>query len=279
MIRNYDVPVGEFTVRVAETGERTNPTIVFLHGSGPGATGMSNWSHIITELADQFHCIAPDVLGFGDSSHPNPAPAGMRAFAELRSNVIVGLLDALGLARVHLVGNSMGGMYTLMIAGQAPDRVESFILMGSGGAPVPPAKDIGKLVMFYNEPTAQKMAELMTAFVYDPAMFEGRLDDIATERMKQASRDDVRRSHLATFDFAAGGPVKFEDDYLAGISQRALLIHGRDDTMVSPENTMHFLRHLPNADAHLIGRCGHWTQIEHPDKFVSLARSFFSTAA
>jgi 2-hydroxymuconate-semialdehyde hydrolase len=96
--------------------------------------------------------------------------------------------------------------------------------------------------------------------------------------MKQASRDDVRRSHLATFDFAAGGPLKFDEAYLAGIPHRALLIHGRDDTMVSPENTAFFLKHLPNADAHLIGRCGHWTQIEHPTKFIGLARAFFTQA-
>jgi 2-hydroxymuconate-semialdehyde hydrolase len=276
MTRVHDVAVGDYNVRVAEAGDRSNPTIVFLHGSGPGATGLSNWQHIVSEMADEFHCLAPDVLGFGDSSHPNPPPAGMRAFAELRAQTIIGLLDALGLQQVHLVGNSMGGMYTLLIAAQAPERVGSFILMGSGGAPVPPAPDIIKLVTFYNEPTAEKMADLMTAFVYDPAMFGDRLGEIAVERMTQASRDDVRRSHLATFDFAAGGPLKFDEEFLAGIPHRALLIHGRDDTMVSPENTAYFLKHLTNADAHLIGRCGHWTQIEHPEKFIGLARAFFS---
>ena len=82
--------------------------------------------------------------------------------------------------------------------------------------------------------------------------------------------------HLATFDFAApGGPLKFDEDYLAAIPRRVLLIYGRDDTMVSPENSKYFFAHIPNADQHLIARCGHWTQIEQPAKFIALARCFF----
>ena len=45
--------------------------------------------------------------------------------------------------------------------------------------------------------------------------------------------------------------------------------------MVSPENSKYFFAHIPNADQHLIARCGHWTQIEQPAKFIALARCFF----
>jgi 2-hydroxymuconate-semialdehyde hydrolase len=274
---SYDVAVGDFSIRVNESGDRTHPTIVFLHGSGPGATGMSNWERAITTLGDQFHCVAPDILGFGDSSHPDPAPAGMAAFAELRVDATIGLLDAMKIDKAHFVGNSMGGMFTLLLAGRAPERVDKMLLMGSGGAPVASGPDIVKLVRFYDEPTAEKMAEMMTAFVYDPSMFGDQLQAIAAARMPMASRPDVRRSHLATFNFKAGPSVKFDADYLAKITHKTLCIHGADDTIVSPENSDYFREHLPNAEQVVIRGCGHWTQIEHPDTFAHLARQFFTS--
>ena len=277
VIDSYDVAVGDYSIRVNESGERSNPTIVFLHGSGPGATGMSNWQRAITTLSTEFHCVAPDILGFGDSSHPDPPPAGMAAFAELRVDTIVGLLDAMKIDKAHFVGNSMGGMFTLLLAGRVPERVDKILLMGSGGAPVASGPNIGKLVRFYDEPTAEKMAEMMAAFVFDPSMFGDQLQSIAAARMPMASREDVRRSHLATFNFKAGPTVKFEPDYLATITHKTLCVHGADDTIVSPENSDYFREHLPNAEQVVIKGCGHWTQIEHPDTFAHLASTFFAT--
>ena len=76
-IRVSDVAVGGHLFHLYESGDPRDPTIVFLHGSGPGATGLSNWEAALGAFGDRYHCLAPDIVGFGDSSHPNPPPAGM----------------------------------------------------------------------------------------------------------------------------------------------------------------------------------------------------------
>jgi 2-hydroxymuconate-semialdehyde hydrolase len=74
VIRSNDVAVGDLTFRLYETGDAASETVLFLHGSGPGATGLSNWQRIIEDLGERFHCLAPDMIGFGDSSHPQDPP-------------------------------------------------------------------------------------------------------------------------------------------------------------------------------------------------------------
>jgi 2-hydroxymuconate-semialdehyde hydrolase len=199
------------------------------------------------------------------------------AFTELRATAIIGLLDALDIDRCTLVGNSMGGMISVTVALRAPERVSRIVLMGSGGAPVPPTPELVEMIRFYEDPTADAMAGLMRNFVYDPAMFGDELDAIAAARLTRAVRDDVRRSHLATFDMAAGPPVRFEPDQLATLAQPALVIHGREDRLIPHQAAFYLLEHLPDADLHIFARCGHWTQIEHPDRFHATLAAFLDT--
>lgn len=276
-IRVRDVAVADHTIHLYESGDAGTPTIVFLHGSGPGATGLSNWEAALGEFGDRYHCLAPDIVGFGDSSHPNPPPAGMVAFTDLRADAVLGLLDALGIERCTFVGNSMGGMITLTIALRAPERVERIVLMGSGGAPIPPTPELIQMITFYDDPSATSMAALMRAFVHDPAMFGDELDAIAAARLPRAIRDDVRRSHLATFDMSAGPPVRFEPERLATLDLPVLVVHGRDDRLIPYQAALYFLEHLPDADLHVFARCGHWTQIEHPDRFHATLSAFLTT--
>jgi 2-hydroxymuconate-semialdehyde hydrolase len=275
-ITTTDVAVGDYSFHVSTSGDPSLPTIVFLHGSGPGVTALSNWEGTLGELGARYHCIAPDILGFGRSTHPVDPPQGIASFLELRATTTIGLFDALGLEKVSLVGNSMGGMLTLKLLGMIPDRIDKVVLMGSGGAPVPPTGDLIKLATYYNNPTEDAMTEMMTSFVYDPASFGDDLRKIAAARMPLTLDEGVRRSHVATFNFAAGGPVLFDAEFLGKIQQDVLIIHGRDDTVIPRDAGYYFLEHLPNADLHVIAHCGHWTQIEQPKRFRALVDAFMS---
>ena len=272
-ITTRDIAAGDFSFHVSTSGDPSAPAVVLLHGSGPGVTALSNWEGAIGELGAHFHCVAPDIVGFGDSTHPVDPPIGIAAFLELRATSMVELLDAMGLDKVHLVGNSMGGMLTLKLLGLIPERIGKVVLMGTGGAPVPPTENLIKLATFYNDPTEAAMADLLTRFVYDPTAFGDDLAAIAAARMPRVLRDDVRRSHVATFTFT-GGPVVFDAEYLGGIEHEVLLIHGRDDTFIPMAASLYFLEHLPNADLHVVAHAGHWTQIEQPRRFRALVRGF-----
>ncbi len=272
-ITTSDVEAGRRRLRVSTCGPPEQPAIVWLHGSGPGVSALSNWEHLMPRFASSYFSVAPDILGFGDSEHPDPAPVGMLEYTQERAESVIALLDALGIERAHLVGNSMGGMIALTVALSAPERVDRLVLMGSGGAPVPPTPDLISMVTFYDDPSVEAMAALLPRFVYDPALFQGRLQEIATDRLARASRPDVRRSHLATFD-PAGAPVRFGQEQLATVQHQVLVLHGREDRMLPVACGYYLAENLPNAALHVLPHTGHWIQIEQADRFVDQCTLF-----
>lgn len=274
MIASTDVSVKvrgeELTFRLHETGERGTEAVLFLHGSGPGATGLSNWERIITDLGHRYWCLAPDQIGFGDSTHPLDPPRGMGPFNDLRAEALLALLDALGVEKAHLVGNSMGGQLALLMTLARPDIVGKVLLMGSGGAPdMPVSPGLKRLREFYAAPSADNLKGLLDEFVYDLEPMRGTVDRVVEERMAYVNREDVRRSHEASFD-PSGTRRFFAPEELAAITHEVLCVHGRDDRIIPVEASRYFADHLPNANLYVIGRCGHWTQIEHPETFEKL---------
>jgi 2-hydroxymuconate-semialdehyde hydrolase len=269
-IRTSDVTVGPHTFRLHETGQPGSEVVLFLHGSGPGATGLSNWERIIEDLGDRFHCLAPDMIGFGDSSHPLDPPRGMGPFNELRAEALLDLVAQLGLAKVHLVGNSMGGQLALLMTLARPEVVGKILLMGSGGAPnMPVTPGLSHLREFYATPSPESLEALLEQFVYELDPLRPTIDRVVKERMSYVTREDVRRSHEAAFD-PNGSRRFFTPEELAGITHDVLVVHGRDDRIIPPEASRWFADHLPNANLFVIGQCGHWTQIEHPTTFETL---------
>jgi 2-hydroxymuconate-semialdehyde hydrolase len=275
-VRISDVAVSDgYTTRLYETGAPGAPALLFLHGSGPGVSGRSNWREVISRLGDRFHCLAPDIVGFGDSTHPDPAPQGFKANAELRIPKLIELLDVLGVEKVSLVGNSMGGMYSLRIVQLVPDRIDKLVLMGSGGMPgLTPTPDLIKLITFYDNPTREAMSALFRAFVYDLDAFGADIDAIAEERLQVAVRPEVRRSHLGTF--APGEMLSFSPDELAAISQPTLVIAGRDDRIVPLEASYYLHRNIPDSDLYVMARCGHWSQFEQAERFGKVIADFLT---
>lgn len=276
VIRTHDVDVGPHRLRVHESGAPPAPAVLWLHGSGPGVSALSNWEQLLTALAPAFHNVAPDLLGFGASSHPDPAPRGIHAYGQLRARTLLDLLDALGLDRVHVVGNSMGGMIALRMAQQQPERFDRIVLMGCGGTPAPFTPDLGRLIRFYDDPTPATMRELLLSFIDDTSVFAGRLDEIAADRVVQATRPEVRRSHEATFDLQAGPSATFTPDDLAALPHETLVVHGREDRIIPVEASYFLSTHLPNAQLHVLPHAGHWVQIEQVDRFASLATAFLT---
>jgi 2-hydroxymuconate-semialdehyde hydrolase len=272
-IRTGDVAIGGGRhLRVNQTGAPGAPALLFLHGSGPGVTAASNWREVIEGLGDTYHCVAPDILGFGDSSHPDPQPQGFTAQAEVRIEALLELVDVLGLRKVVLVGNSMGGMYALRIAQLRPDLVGKIVLMGSGGMPgLEPTPDLIKLITYFDDPTVEAMADLLIRFVHDKSAFGDTVEAVAAERMPIVRRPWIEAGHRAMF-----GPemLAFGPDDLAKIDIPALVVHGRQDVIVPLECGYYLAEHLPQADLYVINKCGHWTQIEQAARFQAIVRTF-----
>lgn len=273
-ITTTDIRVGAWHLHTHQAGDPQDPTVLWLHGSGPGVSARSNWEALITRMPGYRH-IAPDLLGFGDSSHPEDLPQGVGASTRLRAQAILQLLDVLGVDRTHVVGNSMGGMVTLLMLQQRPELFDRVILMGSGGAPIPPTPDLMRMVRYYEEPTADAMLDLLERFVYDPSGFGGSIRQIAADRAVFAGRADIQRSHERTFTPEAE-PLWFSGEFLAGITHEVLVVHGREDRIIPVEASYHLAHHLPNAQLHVLPHTGHWVQIEQISRFHELARLFLN---
>ncbi len=126
-LTEHTVIVAGKPIFVAEAGRGT--PVVMLHGGGPGASGVSNYSRNIDALAEHFRVIVPDMPGYGRSAKgvDQSDPFGYLA------DTIRGLIDELGIGTACLVGNSYGGAAALRLALDTPQRVDKLVLMGPGG--------------------------------------------------------------------------------------------------------------------------------------------------
>ena len=192
--------------------------------------------------------------------------------AEERANALLQLLDVLGVERTHLVGNSMGGMVSLLLLTAQPDRFDRAILMGSGGAPMTPTPDLLAMVRYYDDPSPEAMLDLIWALHVDTSRYGDAIDQIATDRAAYAARADIRRSHERTFS-PQGPPLVFTPEQLAGIHHEVLVVHGREDRIIPLAASHHLAQHLPNAQLHVLPHTGHWVQIEQADRFRRAGRA------
>lgn len=247
--------------------------LILLHGSGPGATGWSNFSGNLEGLSQHFRVLAVDMPGWGAS---DPCPVDKLEHVD----ATVQFMDALGIGKAAVVGNSMGGCTTIRLASEHPDRVSHLITMGAAlnrgprlfGAGDGPSEGLKVLVEAYREPSTKTMQKLVDIMCFEKKY---ATEELCSQRAEAAA---AQPEHLKNFlaGLPKGWPVpKFASfDDLMGIKAPSLLIHGRDDRVVHFEHTLHLVTHIPNSRMVLINRCGHWAMIEHAAEFNRLVIDF-----
>ena len=278
-VERTTVQTGPYRTYLYRAGAGREPAVLFLHGSGPGVSAWANWQFALPALGQRFDCLAPDLVGFGQSAHPDPPLQGMTAWMRAWLEQLVALLDALGIERAHVVGNSMGGAIALHLLWRHPERVESAVLMGTVGVPFRITPGLDGTWGFYDEPTLERLTQIFRWFVYDPQRVGGDLAAIARQRYESTQDPNARRSFAAMFPAPRQrhlDELVVPDEVLAGIQQRVLLIHGRDDQIIPLETSLYLLQRLPRVQLHVFGQCSHWTQIEYRDAFNRLIADFIA---
>jgi 2-hydroxymuconate-semialdehyde hydrolase len=238
----------------------------------------SNWQFALPALGERYDCLAPDFIGFGQSEHLKDPPRGMSAWLDLWVNQSLELLESLGIEKTHLVGNSMGGAIVLHLLDRRPDLFKRVVLMGTAGVPHRMTEQLDIIWGFYDEPTAERMAQILRWFAYDPAVVGDDLEGIARMRLETAMNPEIRRSFSAMFPAPRQRHV--DDIVLPEEAYRRmdfpiLLVHGRDDRIVPLETSMYLLERLPKVQIHVFGQCSHWVQIEYKEAFNQLLGDFF----
>lgn len=244
--------------------------VLLIHGSGAGVTAWANWRGLIPVLRSSYRVIAPDVVGFGYTS----APEGFQYNLRTWTGHLFGLLDALGIPRVSVIGNSLGGALALKMAIDRPERVDRIVTMGSAGIPHPMTD--GLEAVWGYEPSLDSMRRLLDFFLYDASVAG---PDLAELRYRAALRPGVQEAFASMFPAPRQkmlDSLALPEDALRALPHRALLVHGRDDQVVPVLTSERLSRLIPNSDLHVFGKCGHWSQIEKADEFAELVQNFLS---
>jgi 4,5:9,10-diseco-3-hydroxy-5,9,17-trioxoandrosta-1(10),2-diene-4-oate hydrolase len=257
----------------SEAGSGT--PVVMLHGGGPGASGVSNFGGNLPEFAKHFRTLLVDQPGFGESDKP-PVEGNYFRFS---ASALAGLLDELGIGKVHLVGNSLGGGTAARFALMYPQRTGKLVLMAPGGVTLnvlspDPTEGVKRLSAFGMAPSRDKLAAFLRTLVYDKTLVTDALID---ERYAAASAPSSLKA-MASMGMSFLDPAHAEDGMLwrelHRLPHQTLLIWGREDRVNPLDGALVALKQLRNAQLHVFGGCGHWAQLEKREEFNRLVISF-----
>jgi 4,5:9,10-diseco-3-hydroxy-5,9,17-trioxoandrosta-1(10),2-diene-4-oate hydrolase len=234
--------------------------VVWLHGSGPGASGWSNFGANARRLAEHgFRSVLIDSLGYGRSDKPTDRryPLDTMAGAALRA------VDALGIDRFTVVGNSQGGAQAIWLALHHADRLDRLVLMAPGGlearetyTALPGIRSMMRAIYGPEGLTLDGMRILFTKQVFDPSKFPS---GVIEERFEVA-----RTQPRHVFETMEVGDWS---ERLGEITTPTLAVWGMQDVFCPPSGAWKIAERVRGARVVLVNGCGHWVMVEHVDLF------------
>lgn len=247
--------------------------VMLIHGSGPGVSAYANWRLTMPALSTAFRVVAPDLVGFGFTERPQGFAYGMERWIEH----LVGVMDALGIERAHVVGNSFGGALALALAIRHPQRVNRLVLMGSVGVRFQITAELDEIWGY--QPSLPAMRRLISMFSRDRNLVD---DELARLRYEASIRPGFQESYAAMFPAPRQrwvNAMASPEEAVRALEHETLIIHGREDRVIPLSNAYKLLELIPQSQLHVFGRCGHWTQIEQAPRFSRLLLDFFGEQA
>ncbi|MGB1581348.1 MAG: alpha/beta fold hydrolase [Nevskiales bacterium] len=262
----YPIPEGNYVTTLS--GVKTHyleagsgEAVLFLHGSGNGASGYSNFKTNYPVIADAgYRCIVPDMVGFGLSDKPEDVDYHLDYFVQWLKET----LDELGVDKVTLVGNSLGGAVALGFALAHPDRLARLVLMAPGGLndlpdylQMPGMADMFALFQSEEPVTEERMKQFfIKAFVVNPDCVD---DELVHERFEMMKLQNPRVMQTLV--------VPNMTERLAEIKTPTLGLWGLNENMMPDSGIMRLAKGMPHCRLILVPQCGHWVMIEHKDLF------------
>ena len=260
------VPEGHYAqcangYRMHYLDEGEGEVVVFLHGSGPGASGYSNFKGNYPALvAAGYRCIVPDLVGYGYSDKPDDVDHPLSFFVECVKQT----LDVIGVSHCSIVGNSLGGAIALGLALEYPQLVSKLVLMAPGG--------LSELSEYRQMPGMQKMFQVFgsgepvtrevmkelfaTSLMHDPAH---ATEELVSERMQIMQ---IMNGHvMATMQIPVLTPR------LAELECPVLGFWGLNEKMMPANGIEAMTKHIRHLRLVLVSECGHWVMVEHQGMF------------
>lgn len=266
------IEAGGMKIHYHDVGQ--GPPLVMLHSVGPGGvTAWVTFSKVLPELSKHFRCIAMDM--------PNFAKSGPFVYNEpvhnLQARTTLALMDALGIEKAHLLGNSQGGQSAMVFTSHYPERVEKLVF---GTCHIVTGADT---YLFANTRRGARFPDLprpkppapshdgiraqLADYIDNPELITDDLVDylyrMATEREDLA---EARSKSVSTYYDHA------ED--VKTITAPSLIIWGRYDRICPVEVGVKCMNHIPSSRLVVINDCGHWVPFEKPDEYLAYVLNF-----
>jgi 4,5:9,10-diseco-3-hydroxy-5,9,17-trioxoandrosta-1(10),2-diene-4-oate hydrolase len=255
------VPEGKYAeigdglkVHYHEAGQ--GPVVLFLHGSGPGASGWSNFRHNYAVLAEAgFRVLVPDTLGYGYSSKPDNIDYTL----DFLVGAVERFLAAVGVDRcAGVVGNSHGGAMSIRLALRRPELVERLVLMAPGGLEEREVymkmEGIRTMVKAFMDPAGISRAAMRK--VFELQLFDGSLvtEELLDERVSIAELQPKRVLTSMQVPNLAGE--------IGGLTCPVFTLWGVDDKFCPMSGAVTIAKSCKNTHVLLLSECGHWVMVE-----------------
>jgi pimeloyl-ACP methyl ester carboxylesterase len=258
-----------FEAGVAHRGKR--PSVLLLHSAEYGGAAEFSWEFNIDALAQHFHVLAPDHLGFGLTDKIFDFNGQFdRRIAHIRR-----FLEITGLGPVHVIGSSMSAGLSLTVAArEKPDWPFASLVVCSGGGESPD-NEARKVINTYDG-SREHMRRILQVMFIDPKWSN---DDTYLDRRQEmallpgAWEATSAARFKAPFRGASGRSERDSIDY-GRIQVPTLVFAGKLDTLRKPGYTSDFVPQIPKASLHMFERAGHMGNIECAGEFNERVLSF-----
>lgn len=270
------IPVGRFIevrdsyrLHYHEIGQASveRPTLVFLHGSGPGASGYSNFRLNFPFFAEQgFHVLVPDYLGYGLSDKPED----IHYTSSLHVEVLRELLQKKGVSRAVMIGNSLGGAIAFQYGLTYPEQISKLVVMGPGGVEEP--------ALWAGQMSGLRcMGPFIQGRMTDRESFRELLHHIVAS--PETITDEVIDSRLPVWleqPMAVYATMKVEvfGERLAELQMPVLCLWGQKDNFLPVRHALQVAELVSDVRVVISSRSGHWFMLEEPDYFNREVLSF-----
>lgn len=278
------LPVG--AARVAYYEEGIGEPVVLLHGC-PFSSYI--WRKVIPRLSTQYRCLAPDLLGLGDTETPANADWSLHA----QEAMIVGWLDALGIAQAHVVGHDHGGAVAQMLAAHHPERIARLVLSNAEAYDNWPSAEerplarltqvpfVGTLFLWaYGSTLGTRIVLSIGQAVKHKAVLT---DELIRGYVRANTSDARRRAKTARFLAGQFNPANNHCtlEALEGLRRfdhPTLLLWGADDPHFGPIWAERLRQDIPGViRLELLPDTGHLLMEEQPEAFAAHLLTFFSS--
>ena len=254
------------------------PTFILLHGFG---ASLFSWHAVMPELAKYGTVIAYDRPAFGLTERPLEWADGQNPYSpEAQIELVIGLMDQLGIEQAILIGNSAGGKIAFETALKYPQRVQALVAVDAavyagGGAPpfvrpilnTPQMNHLGPLIARQIQKSGD---DFIRSAWHDPSKTTQETWDGYRKPLMVENWDKALWA-MTVASAASDLPERLDE-----VTLPVLVITGDDDRIVPTEQSLRLAEELPNATLNVIAESGHLPHEEKPSEFMQAILAFLS---